>query len=59
MRHFAPENILQNIYYAHIESHINYGSIIWGNKTNKSIRKITKNQEKAICLMKFVKKKNR
>ncbi len=31
LRHYVPQNILKNLYYAFIEPHVNYALINWGN----------------------------
>ena len=49
MKHYLPTYVLKTIYHSLIGSHLNYGHIVWGNKSNnllnlqkKVIRTITK-----------------
>ena len=53
MRHFAPYNILLNIYNAFISPHINYGIINWGGAYQNSLDPLSKNQKKAARLLFF------
>ena len=57
MRHFAPNNILLNIYNAFISPHINYGIINWGGAYQNSLDPLSKNQKKAARLL-FFKQRN-
>ena len=53
VRHFVPHKELKSFYYAHIHSHINYGSLIWGTGSHYCIDKLAKLQDKAVKLMEF------
>lgn len=55
LRYFVPEEVIRNVYFAHIESHLNYGSLTWGTTGKYNIDKITALQKKAIKIIKFVK----
>ena len=45
---FLPKRILQNIYRSLFESHLHFGSIIWGSAKPKLIEKLETQQKKAI-----------
>ena len=53
LRHFSPETVVRNLYFAHIQSHLNYGLLIWGNAAITHLNKLKKSQEKAIKIMTF------
>ena len=55
MRHFVPEKTLTNIYNAHIQPHLDYGSLVWGECANAHIQKIAIQQKKSIRIMNFKK----
>ena len=55
MRHFVPEKILSNIYNAHIQPHLDYGSLVWGECANAHIQKISTQQKKSIRILTFKK----
>ena len=45
---FLPKRILQNIYRSLFESHLHFGSIVWGSAKPNSIQKLETQQKKAI-----------
>ena len=45
---FLPKRILQNIYRSLFESHLHFGSIVWGSAKPKLIQKLETQQKKAI-----------
>ena len=53
IRHYVPTNILHSIYFAIFSSLLNYGAIIWGQKSNKSIKRLESIQNKAIRIINF------
>ena len=53
IRHYVPRNTLHSIYYAIFSSILNYGSIIWGQTSNNSIKRIETIQNKAIRIINF------
>ena len=53
LRHFVPFEHLKNFYFAHINSHINYGSLIWGSCAKTYIHKVKRLQDKSIRLLTF------
>ncbi len=53
IRHFVPKSTLHNIYHAIFSSILNYGSIVWGQKINNSIKRIEKVQNKALRILNF------
>ena len=46
IRHFVPENILRNVYYARLQPHIDYGLPIWGFSTKKNMLQLKNNNAK-------------
>ncbi len=54
LRYFVPEDSLRNVYFAHIQSHLNYGSLVWGSAARYHINKIIQSQKKSIKIMNFV-----
>ena len=58
LRHFVPKNNVKNVYFAHIESHLNYGSIVWGSAAKYHIDKLISTQKKSIKIMNFIKKRD-
>ena len=55
LRHFVPSEKVRSVYFAHIESHLNYGSIIWGGAAKFHTNKIITSQKKGIKIMNFIK----
>ena len=55
LRHFVPNEKVRSVYFAHIESHLNYGSIIWGGAAKYHLDKIILAQKKGIKIMNFIK----
>ena len=53
IRHFIDYESLKNFYNAHIQSHINYCSVIWGSAASSYIDKILKFQNKSMKLLLF------
>lgn len=49
VKHFLPKSILHNLYATLVQSHINYGILIWGS--GKSINKVFKLQKKSIRII--------
>ena len=58
LRHFVPKNNVRNVYFAHIESHLNYGAVVWGSTASYHIDKITSAQKKSIKIMNFIKRRD-
>ena len=53
LRHFVPQNILTNVYYAIFHSHLQYCSQIWGQPISNAINRISVLQKCAVRLMSF------
>ena len=47
-KNYLPLKIRKTLYYSLIESHLNYGNLLWGCSNKKSISKIENLQKKAI-----------
>ena len=50
-KNLLPAKILRSIYFALIESHLNYGCLLWGNTCDKYLHKIKIYQKKAVRIM--------
>ena len=55
VRHYVPHKDLKSFYYAHIQSHLEYGSLIWGTGSTAGIDKLTKLQDRSLKLIEFIK----
>ena len=53
LRHCCNKNLLKTIYYALIESHLQYCSIIWGNANENAMKPLVTLQNKIIKIMCF------
>ena len=53
LRHCCKKDLLRVIYFALVESHLQYCNIIWGNASDKSLAPLVKLQEKIIRIMSF------
>ena len=53
LRHYVPKQTLLNIYYAIFNSHLIYGSQIWGQETHEYIKKLSTLQNKALRIINF------
>ena len=53
IRHYVSGNTLRTIYYGIFSSLMMYGSIVWGQFTNKNVARITKLQDKVIRIINF------
>ena len=53
VRYYVPKDVLLNIYHGIFSSILNYGSIIWGQKSTKHIKRIETIQNKAIKVLNF------
>ena len=53
LRHFITEDKIEQVYYAHIHSHINYGIGVWCGTTKTNINKIQNKQTKSLNIMYF------
>ena len=51
-RHYLPQNLLKQIYYAQFHSHLSYGCQVWGS-TQSAINQTRTLQNKAVRLMSF------
>ena len=51
-RHYLPDNLLKQVYYAQFHSHLSYGCQVWG-LTPASISQTLILQKKAVRLMSF------
>ena len=56
-KNFVPLNIRKTIYHSLFESHLNFGSIIWGCAQPKQIKKLSTLQKKAVRLISGKKQK--
>ena len=51
-KHFLDEQSRKLVYYSHLESHINYGLLIWGNNvSNEQINKLQRIQTECLKLI--------
>jgi hypothetical protein len=53
IRHYVDEKTLHNVYYGIFSSVMNYGSQVWGQFANKSVKRIQKLQNKALRIINF------
>ena len=53
LRHYVPENSLKTFYNASIQSHVDYGLILWGNAARVHLNKIELSLKKAVRIMSF------
>ena len=51
IRHYVPKTVLRSLYYAFINSHVDYNLLNWGTNTN--LNSININMKKAIRIMCF------
>ena len=58
IRHFITQKELLSFYHAHIQSHLNYGSIIWSAAAPTYVNRLSKLQEQSTKLISFVKSIN-
>ena len=58
LRYFVPKEGIRSVYFAHIQSHLNYGSVTWGSASKYHIDKIVSLQKKSIKIMNFIKKRD-
>ena len=53
IRHYVDNTVLRSIYFAIFSSVLNYGSIIWGQRSTSTIKRIESVQNKAIRIINF------
>ena len=53
LRHLINRSTLRSIYFAVFSSIMSYGSIVWGTKQNKVVRRVSSLQDKAIRTINF------
>ena len=53
IRHYVPNTVLRSLYYAFINSHIEYNLLNWGTSTVTNLNSININMKKAIRIMCF------
>ncbi|KAG1675725.1 hypothetical protein GQR58_014551 [Nymphon striatum] len=53
IRHYVPQQILRNLYFAFIQPHVNYALINWGSANLSSLIPVGRNLNKAIKIMNF------
>ena len=53
IRHYVPTNVLYNIYYAILQSHLTYCCQIWGQNKSPSFIKLSNLQSKALKIICF------
>ena len=53
LRHFIPVNVMKNIYYSLVYSHIIYAIEIWGSAFKIDLDKISILQKRVVRLMTF------
>ena len=51
-RHYLPNSLLKQVYYAQFHSHLSYGCQVWGH-TSTLLNKMITLQKKAVRLMPF------
>ena len=54
VRHYTPKFLLKTIYYSLFNSHLIYGSQIWGQTKTKLFQEVVKLQNKAIRIINFL-----
>ena len=54
VRHYTPKFLLKTIYYSLFNSHLIYGSQIWGKTKTKLFQEVVKLQNKAIRIINFL-----
>ena len=53
IRHFVPKTILRSLYYAFINSHMDYNLLNWSTSNETNLNSININMKKAIRIMCF------
>ena len=53
IRHYVNTTVLRSIYFAIFSSVLNHGSIIWGQRSTSSIKRLESIQNKAIRIINF------
>ena len=53
LRHFAPIQVIKSLYYAFIQSHLNYSLLNWSSATPSSLQRIALICKKAVRYMSF------
>ena len=53
IRHYVPKSVLRSLYYAFINSHIDYNLLNWGTSAETNLSSINVNMKKAVRLMCF------
>ena len=53
IRQYIPETLLRNVYNAHIQPHLDYGALIWGQCAPTHINIIKESQSKAVRIINF------
>ena len=53
IRHYVPMESLKTFYHAFIQSHLNYGSLIWGKCAKTHFNKLKTSQNRAIRIINF------
>ena len=53
IRHYVNKDVLRTIYFAIFSSVLNYGSIIWGQRSTSSLKMLETIQDKAIRIINF------
>ena len=53
LRHCCNRELLRVVYFALVDSHLQYCNIIWGNASEKILKPLIKLQEKVIRIMYF------
>ena len=56
IRHYLPEKLLKNVYNAHIQPFLDYGSLVWIMASKTHLNDIEKLQDKSIRIISFKKK---
>ena len=53
IRHFVPQKLLQQLYYAHIQPFINYGNLIWSVAAPTYLTELSKVVNKSVRIISF------
>ena len=53
IRHYVNSSVLRSIYFAIFSSVLNYGSIIWGQRSTSSIKRLESIQNKAVRVINY------
>ena len=53
LRHFVPSKILKNLYYAHIQPFLEYGTLVWSMASETNLKTVSSLQNRSIRIIHF------